>query len=339
MTGWSRASTVSIASQPSVHDDPKGAMNRNDVNWRGYWPACPTPFSADGSYDAHAHRALLDWYVGEGMHGVFINGTTGEWFTQSHAERRAVAETAIGAVAGRIPVVVGCTALTAREATELGRHALAAGADGIGSTPPPYSKTYPDETVQYFQDISDGVDAPLMVYNWPHGTSVDIGPDLAERIAAVANVVAIKDSTPNLDQFFETARRIVPNVRVFGPFMSAAGLDFLLEHGGDGFIGGGSLWGKADAEFWEAVWRGDVETAREHARRTDELFPKLWLPGGWGGHFGAYQSQLKALMKMLGQPGGEVRRPRLPVTDEESLRRMHEILVEAGLLREPVEAA
>ncbi|HJU48719.1 MAG TPA: hypothetical protein VJ689_11315, partial [Gaiellaceae bacterium] len=90
---------------------------------------------------------------------------------------------------------------------------------------------------------------------------------------------------------------------------------------------------------WNAVWRGDRETARAHARRTDELFPKLWLPGGWGGQFGAYQSQLKALMAMLGQPGGEVRPPRLPVDDPESLRRMHGILVEAGLLPQPVAAA
>jgi dihydrodipicolinate synthase/N-acetylneuraminate lyase len=314
-------------------------MNRDDVTWRGYWPACPTPFTASEALDLASLRELIEWYLGEGMHGIFVNGTTGEWFSQSQDERRLVAETAIEQVDGRATVVIGCTSLTAAQAAELGRHAIAAGADGIGSTPPPYSKTYPDETVRYFEDVSAGVDAPVMVYNWPHGTSVDIGPDLAERLAAVENVVAIKDSTPDLAQFFETTNRVVGSVRVFGPFMSVAGLDFLLEHGGDGFIGGGSLWGAADAEFWEAVWRGDAETAREHAQRTDELFPKLWLPGGWGGQFGAYQSQLKALMKMLGQPGGEVRPPRLPVTDPESLRRMEEILVEAGLLGRPVEAA
>ncbi len=100
-------------------------MTRDDVDWRGYWPACPTPFAEDGSYDAEAHRALLDWYVGEGMHGVFVNGTTGEWFSQSPEERRLVAENAIEAVAGRLTVVVGCTSYTAREAAELGRHALA----------------------------------------------------------------------------------------------------------------------------------------------------------------------------------------------------------------------
>jgi 1-pyrroline-4-hydroxy-2-carboxylate deaminase len=314
-------------------------MNRDDVGWRGYWPACPTPFTRAGEVDVESLRALVDWYLGEGMHGIFVNGTTGEWFSQTADERRLVAETAIEQVGGRAAVVIGCTSLTAKQAIELGRHAVAAGADGIGSTPPPYAKTYPDETVRYFQDISDGLDAPIMVYNWPHGTSVDIGPDLAERIAAVENVVAIKDSTPSLEQFFETTKRVVGGVRVFGPFMSVAGLEFLLEHGGDGFIGGGSLWGAPDAEFWEAVWRGEPETAREHARRTDDIFPKLWLPGGWGGHFGAYQSQLKALMKMLGQPGGEVRPPRLPVTDDESLARMREILVETGLLAQPVEAA
>jgi len=314
-------------------------MNRDDVSWRGYWPACPTPFTASGALDLDSLRELIEWYLGEGMHGIFFNGTTGEWFSQSPDERRLVAETAIEQVAGRATVVIGCTSLTAAQAVELGRHAIAAGADGIGSTPPPYSKTYPDETVRYFEDISDGVGAPVMVYNWPHGTSVDIGPDLAERLAEVENVVAIKDSTPDLAQFFETTKRVVGAVRIFGPFMSVAGLEFLLEHGGDGFIGGGSLWGAADAEFWEAVWRGDLETARVHARRTDELFPKLWLPGGWGGQFGAYQSQLKALMKLLGQPGGEVRLPRLPVTAAASLRRMEEILAEAGLHGRPVEAA
>ena len=313
-------------------------MNRDDVQWRGYWPACPTPFAEDESYDEESHRRLLDWYVGEGMHGVFVNGTTGEWFSQSTEERRHVAETAIDQVGGRMTVVIGCTSFTPKEAAELGRHALAAGADGIGSTPPPYAKTYDDETVAYYQALSDGVDGPIMIYNWPHGTNVDIGPDLAERLVEIENVVGLKDSTPSFEQFSETTRRIVDRARVIGPFMSEAGLDLLLEVGGDGFIGGGSLWGAPDAEFWEAVWRGDVESARAHARRTDELFPKLWLPGGWGGHFGAYQSQLKALMRMLGQPGGTVRPPRLPVTDEASLTRMREILAEAGLLTQPVRA-
>ena len=95
-------------------------MDRDDVNWSGYWTACPTPFRADESYDAEAHRELLEWYIGQGFHGTLINGTTGEWFSQSTEERMTVAENAIDAVAGRIPVVIGCTAYTAREAVGAG---------------------------------------------------------------------------------------------------------------------------------------------------------------------------------------------------------------------------
>ena len=136
-------------------------MDRDDVSWSGYWPACPTPFAEDGAFDPDALRALLEWYIGEGLHGVLINGTTGEWFSQTADERKLVAETAIDQVAGRVPVVVGCTAYTAHEAADFGRHAAAAGAAGIASTPPPYSKPYEDETVAYYSELSAAVDAPL----------------------------------------------------------------------------------------------------------------------------------------------------------------------------------
>jgi 4-hydroxy-tetrahydrodipicolinate synthase len=268
-----------------------------------------------------------------------VNGTTGEWFSQTPDERRQVVETAVDQAAGRVPVVAGCTSYTAREAIELARHALAAGASGISSTPPPYSKTFPDETVAYFSDISDGIDGPILVYNWPHGCSVEIDPALASRIADIENVAGIKDSTPNAQQFYETVRTVVDRIRVFGPFMSSEGFEQLLLHGGDGFIGGGTLFGAPDAEFWEAYWRGDYDYCRAHAVRTDRLFPKLWLPGGWGGQYGAYQSQLKAIMQMLGQPGGEVRRPRLPVSDPASLRAIRQVLIEESLLPQTVEAA
>ncbi|MHB1986443.1 MAG: dihydrodipicolinate synthase family protein [Acidimicrobiales bacterium] len=308
-------------------------MDRRDVNWKGYWCSCPTPFRpGDEALDLDSLRSLLEYYVGCGVHGVLINGTVGEWFAQSDSERRVVAETAIEAVAGRITVVIGCTAYTAREAATFGQHALAAGADGVEVSAPPYSKLFPDELVEYYRDIAALVDGPLMVYNWPHGTNVEIGPDLASRLVDIDTVVALKDSTPDADQFHETTRRIVDRVRVFGPFMTRRGLELLRQVGGDGFIGGGTLFGSADAEFWESLWRGDFAACEEHARRNEELFPLLWLPGGWAGIHGAYQSELKAIMAMLGQPGGTTRRPRLPITNESSLAAIRKILIDADLL-------
>ena len=153
-------------------------MDRNDVDWKGYWASCPTPFRAgDEALDLDALRRLLEFYVSCGLHGVLINGTVGEWFSQTEQDRKAVAETAIEAVAGRMTVVIGCTAYTAREVAGYGRHAVQAGADGIEVSAPPYSKPFPDELVRYYQDVCEAVDGPLMVYNWPHGTNLEIGPD------------------------------------------------------------------------------------------------------------------------------------------------------------------
>ncbi len=195
-----------------------------------------------------------------------------------------------------------------------------------------------NETIAYYEDLADGIGAaPILVYNWPHGTSVDIDTALALRLVEIDNVVALKDSTPNFDQFLETAAAVVGQVRVFGGFMSVRGFEHLQEHGGDGFIGGGCIFGAPDPQFWVDWWNGNLDACRAHAERVDRNFPKLWLPGGWGGVYAAYQSQLKAIMKMIGQPGGEPRRPRLPLTDPESLAAIREILREDSLL--PVEAA
>jgi dihydrodipicolinate synthase/N-acetylneuraminate lyase len=313
-------------------------MDRNDVSWRGYWPACPTPFTEDGALDLDSLRALVDMFIDQGMHGLFVNGTTGEWFSQTTEERKQVAETAVEAAAGRVPVVVGCTGLTAKAVVELGKHALSVGASGIGSTAPPYSKTLPDETAAFYEDISDGVDGPVLVYNWPHGTNIDIDSELAGRLVDIENVVGIKDSTPNMDQFLETNRAVNQRAIVFGMFMNIQGFEGLVQDGGDGFIGGGSVLGSADARFWEDYWRGDLDAARAHAERTEALFPKLWEPGGWRGIYGGYQAQLKVLMRLMGQPGGHPRRPRLKITDPAAIEALREVLREESLLPEQVSA-
>jgi 4-hydroxy-tetrahydrodipicolinate synthase len=309
-------------------------MNREDVDWQGYFPAFVTPFTEAGALDLDTLGDLVDHYVTQGMHGILVNGTCGEWFSQSDAERHAVAEAAVARAAGRLRVIVGCTAYTAAQSAEFARHALGAGADGVLISPPPYVKLFPHEVVAFYEDVSSRVEGPIAVYNWPYGAGVDIDTDLADRLADVEHVVAIKDSTPDADQFFATSRRVRDRVRVFGPYMTERGVEELRTHGGDGTVGGGSLFGRPDPQFWESYWAGDLESAHEHARRSDRLFPQLWLPGGWAGKFGPYQSQLKALMRMLGQPAGYVRAPRLPITDPEALAEMRAILVREGLMPE-----
>lgn len=307
-------------------------MNRHDVDWAGYLPAVVTPFTHEGVLDPDTLTALIEQYVDRGMHGLLVNGTCGEWFSQTIEERRVVAETAVTAAAGRARVIIGCTASQSNVVADLASHAMAAGADGVLVSAPPYIKLFPDEVVAWFEEISDLVRAPLMVYNWPHGTGVDIGTELADRLADVEHVVAIKDSTPDAAQFYATSRTVRERVRVFGPYMSAEGLQVLRSEGGDGTVGGGSLMGRPDPQFWEDYWAGRLDGLQAHADRSDRIFGRLWLPGGWAGVFGSYQAQLKELMRMLDQPAGHVRRPRLPITDPDALQRMRQILREESLL-------
>ncbi|QIG42023.1 dihydrodipicolinate synthase family protein [Nocardioides anomalus] len=307
-------------------------MDRDDIDWQGYFPAFVTPFAEDGALDLDTLAALVDHYADQGMHGIVVNGTCGEWFSQTRDERKAVAEAAVGQAAGRLKVIVGCTDYTADQVAELAHHALEAGVDGVLVSPPPYVKLFAPEVLAYYEDISARVHGPLVVYNWPYGSGIDIDTELADKLADVEHIVAIKDSTPDADQFFATSKRVRDRVRVFGPYMSARGVEELAEHGGDGTVGGGSLFGRPDPQFWEDYWAGDLDAARAHAQRSDRLFPQLWLPGGWAGKFGGYQSQLKVLMRMLGQPAGHVRPPRLPVTDPAALAEMRAVLVREGLL-------
>ena len=306
-------------------------MDRTSINWKGYWPACPTPFTENGVLDFETLGLLIDWYLNEGMHGIFINGTTGEWFSQTTEERKELIEFAVNRVAGAIPVVVGITTFTASDSAHLGNHAMSVGASGVCASAPAYSKTLPNETIAYFDELGKAVQAPLMVYNWPHGTNIEIEGELASALADLEYVVAIKDSTGNAAQFKETTRSVIDRVRVFGNFMTPDTLKFMQEVGGDGTIGGGTIFGHLDPQFWNDYWAGDIDAAMEHAKRNEVLLGKLWMPGGWRGRYGAYQSQLKLIMKLIGLPGGHVRAPRLPITDESSIQAIRKILIECNI--------
>jgi 1-pyrroline-4-hydroxy-2-carboxylate deaminase len=305
-------------------------MDRDSVDWKGYWIAAPTPFTATGALDETALRGVLKLYRVQGVHGVLVNGTTGEWFAQSEAERRRVAEIAVEELGGRIPVVIGCTTFTPSQTIALGRHAREIGADGMLSTPPPYAAPTPREIVAFFSAISDNVNLPIMVYNWARGTAVEITWETALELARIDRVVAIKDSTANVHQALTTLEKVGDRVRVFGGFINRLGLSVLRGLGGDGNIDGGGLGAMFAVAFYEAFWRGEVAASAQAADRYVALMTKLVRPD-WSGVFGSPQSQIKACMNMLGQPGGYVRPPLLPIDSPQDLASLRRILGDAGL--------
>lgn len=306
-------------------------MDRSSVDWRGYFPAAPTPFTVDGDVDFDAIGKLMGHYVAAGVHGVLINGSAGEWWAQSVDERHRVARTAIEAVDRRIPVIVGCTAFTARQAVELAQQAGADGADGVLFTPPPYAHPTQAEIVHHYRLIDAEVDTPMVAYNWPRGTAVEIELDTAAQIADLDHVVALKCSTHDTDLVLDCIEHLSDKVRIFAALISRRGLAILRSLGGDGYIDGGGIGAPFAVPFFESLWAGDVEAAARHATRWATL-TRGWVEPDFGGRFGAPCAQLKAAMRLLGQPGGEVRQPLLPVTDEVALAELERLLRARGLL-------
>jgi 4-hydroxy-tetrahydrodipicolinate synthase len=305
-------------------------MDRNSVAWRGYWAAAPTPFTRAGAIDEPAWRALLRLYLALGIHGVLVNGSTGEWFSQSEAERRRVAEIAVEELKGRIPVVIGCSTFTPAGTIALGQHARQIGADGMLSTAPPYACPTPREIVAFFSAISDEVDLPLMVYNWARGVSVEITWDVAMELARIEHVVALKDSTANVAQAVATLEKLHDKLRVFGGFINRPGLALLRGLGGDGNIDGGALGARFAVAFYKNLWDGDFAGAALASDNYVALMRQLIRPD-WSGVFGSPPAQIKAAMNMLGQPGGWPRPPLLPIEDPHTLGALRDVLISAGL--------
>lgn len=306
-------------------------MDRNSVDWKGYWPAAPTPFTKEGAFDERSMRALIDHYVEAGVHGVLINGSAGEWWAQSPDERVRTAEVAVQQAAGRIPVIVGCTSFTADEVVRFAERAAEAGADGVLATPPPYAHPTQAEVVQYYTDIDRGVQLPMIAYNWPRGTAVELEVDSARRIADLEHVVAIKNSTTNWILVVDYIEALADQVRIFSSLINRRGIAVMRELGGDGYVDGGGIGAPFAVPFFEALWDGRLDEAREHADKWWAL-TSGFIRSDFGGHFGSPSAQLKAAMEMLGQPGGHVRPPLQPVTDTATLEQVAAELRKAGLL-------
>jgi len=307
-------------------------MDRNSIDWKGYIPAISTPFLANGDIDFEGWGKLLNWLVDEGMHGLVINGTTGEWFSQSFEEQRQLFEEAARHVNGRIPIIAGCTAYTAKLVVENAKLAREAGLSGILVAPPPYSVPTSDELIEYYQYISDHVDMPMCVYNWPRGTNVDMTAETVVRLSRIDHVVAIKNSTGNFDNFVETFFAVKDDIRYFGFPMNEQGVKLILEHGGDGTMGAGAVLGKDHPNFYNYLWQGDVETALKYGKRDQFLF-RSWFNQDFSAKYGSPQAIVKAALNLRGLPGGYTRAPILPLS-EAQIEEVRKVLnqVESGAI-------
>src|SRR5215469_243962 len=241
----------------------------------GVLVALATPFTADGSIDEPAMRALIDRMIDAGVHGVVACGSTGEFSALTLDERRLVVETVIDQAARRVPVIAQTGAGSTAEAIRLSRHAQSAGADVVMTVAPYYEPLSVDETLSYLRAVARSVDIPVMLYNLPVATGVDLDPDTVGALAReIDNIRYIKNTTVDMAQ---SARLIHNHGDVIATFV---GWDSLLlsalAEGAAGVMAGTANVVPTElVAVYDAMSAGNLGRARESWARVYPLIDAI----------------------------------------------------------------
>ena len=289
--------------------------------FKGSITALVTPFR-NGSLDEDALRAHVDWQIENGTAGLVPVGTTGESPTLSHEEHKRVVEITIAQAKGRVPVIAGAGSNATSEAVDFARHAQSAGADAVLVVTPYYNKPTQEGLFAHFKAIADAIEIPIVIYNIPGRSVIDMSVDTMKRLSEIQNIVGVKNATANMARISLQRQAMGPNfVQLSGEDATALGF---LAHGGHGCISVTSnVAPRLCAEFQAACLAGDYATALRIQDRLMPLHTALFIETN--------PSPAKYALSLLGRMSDEVRLPMIPVSSgtREAVRAA---LVHAGLL-------
>jgi 4-hydroxy-tetrahydrodipicolinate synthase len=276
----------------------------------GILVALVTPMTAKEEIDFGKLARHSDYLIRQGVHGLIPLGSTGEYYALNAKERQAVLKVTLKAAAGRVPVIAGTNAGATREVVEYSRQAERLGCAGVLLAPPYYSLPTPDELFEHFRAVNNAIGIPIMLYNYPGRTGVDMSPEFIERLAKLSNVRYVKESTGEIVRVSTLIRRCGDRLGVFCGADTAALESFVL--GAVGWVGGvANVLPKSHVQLYElAVERGDYAAARA---LYFKMLPTLTLMEGGG----KYTQFVKAACGLTGHPVGPPRRPLRPATTAE----------------------
>jgi 4-hydroxy-tetrahydrodipicolinate synthase len=243
--------------------------------FKGVLTALITPFRR-GEVDESAFVELVERQIAGGVHGLVPVGTTGESATLSHDEHRRVVELCVQTARGRVPVIAGAGSNSTAEAIDLVRHAKTVGADAALMVTPYYNRPSQEGLYRHYAAVNEAVELPILIYNVPSRTSVDIHNETLERLSVLPNIVGIKDATGDIARVsFQRLTCGDDWVMLSGDDPSALGY---MAHGGHGCISvTANVAPDACAAFYNACLAGDFETARYWQDRLVRLHKALFL--------------------------------------------------------------
>ncbi len=289
--------------------------------FQGSIPALITPFR-DGAVDEAALVDLVNWHVAEGSHGLVAVGTTGETPTLSHAEHERVVEIVVKTAAGRIPVIAGAGSNSTAEAIRLMRFAREVGADAALVVTPYYNKPSQRGLIHHFSTLHEAVDLPIIIYNIPGRSVIDMTPATMAELAKLPRVIGVKDATGDIGRVSDTRMACGPDFLQFcGNDDVALGFN---AHGGRGCISVvANVAPRLSAEFQSAMLAGDWARALELQDRLMPLHRAAFVEPN--------PAPTKFALSILGRCADELRSPMVPV-EEATRARVRDAMRHAGLL-------
>jgi 4-hydroxy-tetrahydrodipicolinate synthase len=273
-------------------------------DFRGSYTVLVTPFSEDGGrIDVEAQRRFLDWQLECDVPGVIVLGTTGEFLTVSDDERTELVRTTVEHIDGRIPVLVGTMNASTPNAVRYSREAEALGADGLMIVPPYYYTPTEDEIFAYYRAIAEAVSIPIMLYNNPVTSNVDMSAQLVARLTGVfENVRYIKEASMDVARVYDIVEETEGVMNVFAGERIVE--SFLL--GAVGYVNPyGNYIPRASARIWDLLVAGRIDDAKRIQRVISRIDHVIAEGHPTYGH----QCYSKAIAAAVGHPVGDVRPP------------------------------
>ena len=297
-------------------------LKGNEKMFKGSFTALITPFR-NGELDEDAFRRIVEWQISEGTHGLVPVGTTGESPTLSHAEHKRLVELTVETAQRRVPVIAGAGSNSTREAIDFTKHAKKVGADAVLVVTPYYNKPTQEGLFQHFKAINDAVDIPIIIYNIPGRSVVDMSVDTMARCFDLKNVVGVKDATANLARASQQRAAMGPQFNMLSG-EDATALGFMA-HGGHGCISVASnVAPRLCAEFQNACLAGDYKTALALQDRLMPLHDALFCESNPG--------PVKYAASRLGLCSADTRLPLVPIS-QASQRIVDAALAQVGLVQ------
>jgi 4-hydroxy-tetrahydrodipicolinate synthase len=291
------------------------------TSFRGSFTALVTPFK-NGSLDEKAFRSFVDWQIAEGTNGLVPVGTTGESPTLSHEEHNEVVAWCVDQAKGRVPVVAGAGSNSTKEAIALAEHAEEAGAAAVLVVTPYYNKPTQEGLYQHFKAINDAIGIPIIIYNIPGRSVIDMSVDTMKRLYELKNIAGVKDATANMVRVSAQRAELGPDFnQLSGEDATALGF---MAHGGHGCISVTSnVAPRLCAEFQGACRRGDYTAALALQDKLMPLHQNLFVETN--------PSPAKYALSVLGKCADTVRLPMVTLTDK-SKAAVRDAMVHAGLV-------